>query len=260
MGPADRTVLDPGALAVPRGLVALSVISAVVGATIIWRRPDNHVGALLLIGAVLLASDAAAWWILVDRRTVRHEHPPYDADLVGDRQRPAGGLRAVPLGRPVLPGRAAAGPTVAMRRTSRRSQLSSSGWSSRRSRRLAPTRPATSSAVRSPSPASRQPSATSAACWRVVAVLAAFLLARRVSDGPLSPVGGCRAGTGQVAGGRCAGQLDHVPGFLPRDVGFLDVVGVAAGCLIPISIGIAVRATACTTSIASSAARCRGRS
>jgi len=56
---------DPGAVAFLGGLVAISTISAVVGALIVWRRPDNVVGALLLIGAVLLASDAAAWWILV---------------------------------------------------------------------------------------------------------------------------------------------------------------------------------------------------
>ncbi|HEX5014845.1 MAG TPA: hypothetical protein VFV72_11885 [Candidatus Limnocylindrales bacterium] len=46
-------------------LGALMVVSAAVGSTIVWRRPDNRVGLLLVVGAVMLASVAIPWPLLV---------------------------------------------------------------------------------------------------------------------------------------------------------------------------------------------------
>jgi hypothetical protein len=46
-------------------LSALMVVSASVGATIVWRRPGNRVGILLVIGAVMLTSAATSWPLLV---------------------------------------------------------------------------------------------------------------------------------------------------------------------------------------------------
>ena len=64
--PSPRdTPLDAGALAFLLGLVVLSVISASVGVTILWQRPGNWIGRLLLLGSLILISDTAAWWILV---------------------------------------------------------------------------------------------------------------------------------------------------------------------------------------------------
>lgn len=44
---------------------ALMVVSASVGATIVWRRPGNRVGTLLVVGAVMLTSAATSWPLLV---------------------------------------------------------------------------------------------------------------------------------------------------------------------------------------------------
>jgi hypothetical protein len=43
-------------------LELLSMTNAAVGITIVWRRPGNRVGALLLAGALLFTSVAASWW------------------------------------------------------------------------------------------------------------------------------------------------------------------------------------------------------
>ena len=46
-------------------LGGLMVVSATVGATIVWRRPGNRVGLLLVVGTVMLASAATPWVVLV---------------------------------------------------------------------------------------------------------------------------------------------------------------------------------------------------
>ena len=43
----------------------LTVINAAVGVAILWRRPGNLVGALLLIGALMMTSVVAAWTRLI---------------------------------------------------------------------------------------------------------------------------------------------------------------------------------------------------
>ena len=46
------------------GLGLLTMTSAAVGATILWRRPGNLVGTLLLVGALMLTSVVTAWpWL-----------------------------------------------------------------------------------------------------------------------------------------------------------------------------------------------------
>ena len=191
-------------------------ISAVVGATIIWRRPDNHVGALLLIGAVLLASDATAWWILVivglSGTSTLHTTLIWWA-IVSVLPAvfvlfPSVGL-FFPDGR--LPG-------PRWRCAVRRGGHSSHRrvGPSDRGAACAPTRPATSSAVRSSSPASHQPSATSAACWRSSPSSARSCL--RVGSVTVRYRRSAGVERAQVKWlvAAVAGQLDHVPGFLPR--------------------------------------------
>src|SRR5262245_23463255 len=42
----------------------LTMIFAAVGATIVWRRPGDRVGILLLVGSLMLTSAAAVWpWL-----------------------------------------------------------------------------------------------------------------------------------------------------------------------------------------------------
>jgi len=239
MAPAPG-VNDPGAVAFLGGLVALSTISAVVGATIVWRRPDNVVGALLLVGAVLLASDAAAWWILVV------------AGLSGTSTLqpaliwwaivsilpavfvlfPSVGL-FFPDGR--LPGPRWRAPYFAAVTALIVGLVLQSVTTS--------SRPdATGDVMRSPFSIPDVPPAIGdvGAVLTVVAVLGAFLLAvGSVTVRYRRSAGVERAQVKWLVAAVVVNSITFPVSYLV-DVGLLDLVGVAAGCLIPISVGIAV--------------------
>src|SRR5262245_57954797 len=61
----DDVALDAGAIGFLGGIVLLSIISAAVGVAILWRRPGNLIGRLLVVGALLMSSGAVTWWVLV---------------------------------------------------------------------------------------------------------------------------------------------------------------------------------------------------
>lgn len=238
VGPGSD-VLDPGALAFLSGLVAISIISAVVGATIIWRRPDNHVGALLLIGAVLLASDATAWWILVivglSGTSTLHTTLIWWA-IVSVLPAvfvlfPSVGL-FFPDGR--LPGPGWRAPYVAAFTALIVGLVLQS---------LAPPRTdATGDVFRSPFVVAGVPAAVGdvGSVLAVVAVLGAFLLAvGSVTVRYRRSAGVERAQVKWLVAAVLVNSITFPISYLV-DVGLLDVIGVAAGCLIPISIGIAI--------------------
>jgi hypothetical protein len=230
---------DPGAVAFLGGLVAISTISAVVGAMIVWRRPDNVVGALLLIGAVLLASDAAAWWILVV------------AGLSG-----TGTLQSALIWWAivsVLPAVFVLFPSVGLFFPDGR--LPGPRWRAPYIaavtalivglvlQTVSPSRPdAAGDVMRSPFSIPDVPPAIGdvGAVLTVVAVLGAFVLAvGSVTVRYRRSAGVERAQVKWLVAAVVVNSITFPVSYLV-DVGLLDLVGVAAGCLIPISVGIAV--------------------
>ena len=61
LGDDESPVLEPFLVA----LTVLATINAAVGVTILWRRTGNLIGLLLVGGALLMTSVAAAWWLLI---------------------------------------------------------------------------------------------------------------------------------------------------------------------------------------------------
>ena len=238
MAPAPD-VDDLGAVAFLVGLVALSTISAVVGAMIVWRRPDNVVGALLLIGAVLLASGAAAWWILVvaglsDTSTLQPALIWWAIVSILPAVFvlfPSVGL-FFPDGR--LPGPRWRAPYIAAVTALILGLVLQTVTSSRPD--------ATGDVMRSPFSIIDIPPVIGdvGAVLSVVAVLGAFLLAvGSVTVRYRRSAGVERAQVKWLVAAVVVNSITFPVSYLV-DVGLLDLVGVAAGCLIPISVGIAV--------------------
>ena len=223
----------------------LTVINAAVGVAILWRRPGNLVGALLLIGALMMTSVVAAWTrLIVDRPTADTAHSrrssPGGRCWASSRRSSSCSRRSAsffPDGR--LPG-----PPLAIRRTPRAAAALIVGFVLQTVAPVASERgeDALPQPIRHPGPASRgRGSGCGAGHHRRAGGI------RACASAPSSSASDDRAGVERAQVKWLVAAVALMSVIFPvsylagdRARGIARRQSVPVGCLLPIAIGIAV--------------------